>query len=381
MFKELLHKFRSADVVKKYIYANVIVFIFFVLIGVFSALMNRTGVGGDIERCFELPASLALLLQRPWTLVTYMFMHDGIMHILWNMLALHVFGKIFLNFFSARHFIGTYLLGGLFGALFYVAAYNVFPLFSSHVGASFLVGASASVLAVITAVAVRCPENRIARELIRLSGKPIAAPSANLSGSPSPTSAEHVIKDMSGRCDMIIDGGDCDFGLESTIVKLDDDGGITLLRPGKITVSDLEAVGFRVEVASAVMNKLEEGKVALSPGMKYRHYAPKADVLLLKGDLEKSLSYIRSYSAAKKAVIAYTEDISAYQSHIPEAQIYDFGSREDMGAQAHSLFRILRDADKCDFDVIFAPLPDADGIGLALYNRMIRAAAYKIIEL
>ena len=233
----------------------------------------------------------------------------------------------------------------------------------------------------LATVAVRCPENRIARELIRLSGRPIAAPSANLSGSPSPTSAEHVIKDMSGRCDMIIDGGDCDFGLESTIVKLDDDGGITLLRPGKITVSDLEAVGFRVEVASAVMNKLEEGKVALSPGMKYRHYAPKADVLLLKGDLEKSLSYIRSYSAAKKAVIAYTEDISAYKSHIPEAQIYDFGSREDMGAQAHSLFRILRDADKCDFDVIFAPLPDADGIGLALYNRMIRAAAYKIIEL
>ena len=161
MFKEILHKYRSADVVKKYIYANVAVFVFFVLIDVFSALMNRQDVGGRFERIFELPASITLLLQRPWTLFTYMFMHDGIMHILWNMLALNVFGKIFLNFFSARHFIGTYLLGGLFGALFYVTAYNVFPLFSGYVGFSSLVGASASVLAVITAVAVRCPDFRL----------------------------------------------------------------------------------------------------------------------------------------------------------------------------------------------------------------------------
>ena len=161
MFNDFQNRFRSADIVKKIVYANVAVFVFFVLIGVFSALMNRQGVGGDIERFFELPASPVLLLRRPWTLVTYMFMHDGIMHILWNMFALYVFGRIFLNFFSVRHFIGTYLLGGLFGALFYVVAYNVFPLFSDSVDYSFLVGASASVLAIITAAAVRCPDYRL----------------------------------------------------------------------------------------------------------------------------------------------------------------------------------------------------------------------------
>ena len=161
MFNEYLNKFRSADIVKKFIYANVAVFVFFVLIGVFSALMNWHGTGGGIKQWFELPASPTLLMQRPWTLFTYMFMHGGIMHIVWNMFALYVFGRIFLNFFSVRHFIGTYLLGGLFGALLYITAYNVFPLFSDYVNCSFLVGASASVLAIITAAAVRCPDYRL----------------------------------------------------------------------------------------------------------------------------------------------------------------------------------------------------------------------------
>ena len=233
----------------------------------------------------------------------------------------------------------------------------------------------------LSTVAVRCPENPIARELIRLSGRPIAAPSANLSGSPSPTSVEHVISDMRGRCDVIIDGGDCSFGLESTIVKIDSENEVTLLRPGKITVDDLEAIGISVKIAPAVLDKLEEGKVALSPGMKYRHYAPKAEVLLLDGDFAKSLAYIREYNAAKKAVIAYSEDVAEYSAAMPELNVYNFGAQGDTEAQAHSLFRILREADECDYDVIFAPLPRAEGIGLALYNRMIRAAAYKIIKL
>lgn len=161
MFNAFQNRFRSADIVRKFVYANVAVFVFFVLIGVFSALMNRQGMGGDLKQWFELPASPKLLLQRPWTLITYMFMHGGIMHIMWNMFALYVFGGIFLNFFSVRHFIGTYLLGGLFGAVFYVVAYNVFPLFAGSVNYSFLVGASASVLAIITAAAVRCPDFRL----------------------------------------------------------------------------------------------------------------------------------------------------------------------------------------------------------------------------
>ena len=154
--------FRSADIVGKFISANVVIHIFLVLIGVFSGLMNQPGIADDVRRWFELPASATQLLQRPWTLFTYMFLHQGLlMHILWNMFALYVFGRIFLNFYSARHFIGTYLLGGLSGALFYVVAYNVFPYFSGVVGSSYLVGASASVLAIVTAAAVRCPDFRL----------------------------------------------------------------------------------------------------------------------------------------------------------------------------------------------------------------------------
>lgn len=230
-------------------------------------------------------------------------------------------------------------------------------------------------------VAVRCPSHPIARELIRLSGVAIAAPSANLSGSPSPTQPSHVIDDMLGRCDMIIDGGSCDFGLESTIVKINDDSTLTLLRPGKITVEDLEKCGFAVEVAAAVADKLADGEVALSPGMKYRHYAPASPVILLDASDESSIKYILSNGEANIAVIAYTESVAAYKVALPGAEIYDFGSREDRFEQAHKLFSILREADKMSFDVIYAPLPSKDGVGLALYNRMIRAAAHKIIKL
>lgn len=161
MFKDFVNRFKAADIVSKYIYANVAVYIFFVLIGVFSMLMNVPAFADDVQRCFELPASPSRLLLQPWTLFTYMFLHGGLMHILWNMFALYAFGRIFLNFFSVRHFVGTYILGGLFGALFFVLAYNIFPYFEGVVNVSYLVGASASVLAIVTAVAVRCPEYRI----------------------------------------------------------------------------------------------------------------------------------------------------------------------------------------------------------------------------
>lgn len=230
-------------------------------------------------------------------------------------------------------------------------------------------------------VAVRCPENKIARALISAAGVPIAAPSANLSGSPSPTSFKHVVDDMNGRCDVIIDGGDCDFGLESTIVKIDGDGAVTLLRPGRITVGDLESIGITVRVADAVVDKLGEGEVALSPGMKYRHYAPGAELILLEGSREACARYIKGVGKERVALISHTDDVEYYKGELPTVIIYDFGLRGDMAAQAHRLFSILRSADKEDFDLILAPLPEKDGIGLALYNRMIRAAAHKIIRL
>lgn len=232
-------------------------------------------------------------------------------------------------------------------------------------------------------VAVRCPENKIARELIKLSGVAIAAPSANLSGSPSPTTFEYANLDMNGRVDAIINGGDCDFGLESTIVKIDSDNTLTLLRPGKITKEDLESIGLKVNVSNAVVELLGEGERAESPGMKYKHYAPKAPLILLDGTKEQIADYIKKSELSHKAcaVIAYEED-SEYISNLVEGiDIYKFGVRGDENTQAHLLFKLLRDTDKKNYSVIYAPLPRMNGIGLALYNRMIRAAAHNIIRL
>ena len=229
-------------------------------------------------------------------------------------------------------------------------------------------------------VAVRCPQSIVARELIKAAGTPIAAPSANLSGSPSPTSAVHVIDDMMGRVDIIIDGGDSDFGLESTIVKIEDDNSLTLLRPGKITIEDLQEVAY-TNIAEAVTDKLKDGEVALSPGMKYRHYAPRAPLILIDGSAERLINYIKHINRTKIAVIAYDEDVSVISSQLPDVRVYSFGSSNDAYTQAHNLFSILREADGENFDEIYAPLPKTSGISLALYNRMIRAAAHKIIRL
>lgn len=233
----------------------------------------------------------------------------------------------------------------------------------------------------LNTVAVRCPEAPIARALIGAAGVPIAAPSANLSGSPSPTNAAHVISDMNGRVDVIIDGGDCDFGLESTIVKIDGEKVVTLLRPGKITPADISKLGITVNVADAVANELKDDEIALSPGMKYKHYAPKAPLFLLDAGISNSISYVLANDTDNIAVIAYTEEISEWQSALPDADIYDFGSKQDQMQQAHRLFKVLRDTDNKKYTIIYAPLPSSDGVGLALFNRMIRAAAHQIIRL
>lgn len=232
----------------------------------------------------------------------------------------------------------------------------------------------------LSTVAVRCPSNPIARRLIKLSARPIAAPSANLSGSPSPTDAGHVIDDMQGRIDMIIDGGGCEIGLESTIVKIEDDGGLTLLRPGKITVDELACVA-PISIADAVTDMLKEGQIALSPGMKYRHYAPTSPVILLDGDTQDILNYMQKENSGNIAVLCYSEDSEIIRSAIPGAHLFVLGAKDDISEQAKHLFAILREADKHSYDRIFAPLPCKEGLGLALYNRMIRAAAHTIINL
>ncbi len=230
-------------------------------------------------------------------------------------------------------------------------------------------------------VALRCPENNIARLLIKKSGVPIAAPSANLSGSPSPTRFEHVFDDMNGRVDVLIDGGECDIGLESTIVKIDDDS-VTLLRPGKITIEQMEQLGVKVNVSSSVKKLVSKGEAVLSPGMKYKHYAPKAPLILVDSDIKKLVTYISEAEFDKNiAIIAYSEEIDFVKESLPYIHVYDFGKKHDTETQAHMLFKLLRDTDEKEYSVIFAPLPSENGLGLALYNRMIRAAAHKIIRM
>ena len=225
-------------------------------------------------------------------------------------------------------------------------------------------------------VALRCPAHPVAHRLIELAGVPIAAPSANLSGKPSPTCAAHVAQDMDGRVDMILDGGECDIGLESTIVSIAGDT-LTLLRPGGITYDALCMVCERVKVADAVLHKLAENERPLSPGMKYRHYAPTAPLVLLKGDANKVLTFLQQEQKNTAcAILCYEEEIP----HLQNSRLIPVGHREDLSTQAKQLFRALREADATDATIIYAHLPPTDGLGLALYNRMIRAAAHTVKE-
>lgn len=231
------------------------------------------------------------------------------------------------------------------------------------------------VTAKLDTAAVRCPSHPTAHAFIEAAGVPIAAPSANLSGKPSPTTAAHVLEDMDGRVDLIIDGGECECGVESTVVKLDGDS-LTVLRPGSVTPEMLMAVTERVSVSGAVTSQLREGEKALSPGMKYKHYAPTTPVILLDGSIDGVAAYLAERAAAEKcAVLCYDGE------NVPNGvQKLVIGAHSDPSQQAHRLFSLLREADTLGVDVIYAHLPDTGGVSLALYNRMIRAAAYKILK-
>ena len=224
-------------------------------------------------------------------------------------------------------------------------------------------------------VAVRCPSHPVAHALIEAAGVAIAAPSANRSGKPSPTCASHVIDDMDGRVDVIIDGGECDIGLESTIVKIENEDTVTLLRPGAITYDALCMVVENVKVAPAVLERLGENERPLSPGMKYRHYAPDAPLVLLEGTPDAILSFLKQEQKTRRcAVLCYEEEIP----ELDKARLFSVGHSDDLASHAKLLFRYLREADRTNPDVIYAHLPPKEGLGLALYNRMIRAAAHTI---
>lgn len=224
----------------------------------------------------------------------------------------------------------------------------------------------------LSTVAIRFPSHPIAHELIEKSS-PIAAPSANLSGSPSPTTLRHVLADMDGRIEAIIDGGDCEVGVESTVITLADDVP-TLLRPGGITLEQLREEIGEVRVHPAVLDSLKVGMTAASPGMKYKHYSPKAEVILLRGSEQGFCEYIKANSDDKTAVLCYDEEKDSFKNYII------LGKRDDEAAHAHRLFTCLREADEDGYTRVYAHCPKPEGIGLAVYNRILRAAAFNIID-
>ncbi len=232
-----------------------------------------------------------------------------------------------------------------------------------------------SVTGGLDSVAVRCPAHPIAHALIAAAGVPIAAPSANLSGKPSPTCAAHVIDDLSGRVDMILDGGECDIGLESTILKIDCDVPV-LLRPGGITYEQLCTVCGHVEIAAAVIGQLAPGERPLSPGMMYRHYAPATPLILVRGERAAVTAYLRERQAEGCGVLCYAEEAGA----LADERRIILGHRDDPAEQAQHLFTALRDADAFGAPTLYAHYPDEHGMGLALCNRMLRAAAHQIVE-
>lgn len=227
----------------------------------------------------------------------------------------------------------------------------------------------------LSTVAVRMPSHPVAREIIKAAGVPLAAPSANLSGKPSPTTAEHVLHDMDGRIEGVVDGGESNVGVESTVITLAEDVP-TLLRPGGITLEQLREVLGEVKVNHAVYDQLKEGEKAASPGMKYKHYSPAANVIVLKGSTEKYVKYVNDHAGETVAALCYEEERDKLN-----VKTISCGRAENSMSQAHNLFDALRKADEIGAKVAYAHYPSTQGVGLAVYNRLMRAAAFEVIEL
>ncbi len=231
----------------------------------------------------------------------------------------------------------------------------------------------ACVSAGLDTVAVRMPSDKTAHDIIKAADLPLAAPSANLSGKPSPTKAEHVIKDLSGKINAIVAGGDCTVGVESTVITLVGEHP-RLLRPGAVTREELIEVLPDIIVDKAVLSEPEKGEKVASPGMKYKHYSPETETYLVTGDSIKYADFVNGKKNA--AAICFAEE---YQNINIHKIVY--GSGSDAATLAKNLFAVLREADGIGAEKLYVHAPDKSGVGLAVYNRLIRAAAFKVIEL
>ena len=224
-------------------------------------------------------------------------------------------------------------------------------------------------------VAVRCPDCEITRDIIREAGVPVAAPSANLSGKPSTTTAEHVNHDHAGKIPLIIDGGPCRVGVESTIVDLTEERP-RLLRPGGITPEQLLQVLGDLIVDKAVTAQIDKDAVVKAPGMKYRHYAPDCQVVIVAGSRENAAKYIRNLYADGDRVLCFEEELPLYEGCNP----LSYGKEADLETLSAGLFAALRVLDDPAVQKVYARCPEGGGIAYAVQNRLKKAAAFQIIN-
>ncbi len=229
-------------------------------------------------------------------------------------------------------------------------------------------------------VAVRMPDHELAREIILAGGGYVSAPSANSSGRPSPTSAQHVAEDLAGRIHMIVDGGRVEIGVESTILDMTVEPPM-ILRPGAITVEMLEEVIGTIQVDRAIVDESSK-EAPKAPGMKYRHYAPKAELSIVEGDVEKSVAFINHLAEEKLGqgygvgIIGTEETVALYGKGI----VKSIGSRNDEESIAHNLYNVLREFDEEDVEYIYSEAFFGDGIGDAIMNRLLKAAGQRVIR-
>ena len=223
----------------------------------------------------------------------------------------------------------------------------------------------------LATVAVRMPKSEYARAVISACGVPLAAPSANASGSPSPTNAKYVFDDMNGRIPLIIDGGACEIGVESTVITFTTETP-TILRPGGVTPEMIRGVIGEIKIADAVLHELKDGETAASPGMKYKHYSPKADITLVKGSLESFCEFVKGRDCF---VLCFEGEEKYFENAVT------YGRENDGLSEAQRLFDALRELDEKGAKTVFARCPEPSGVGLAVYNRLIRSAGFKVIEL
>ncbi|MBE6972908.1 MAG: threonylcarbamoyl-AMP synthase [Ruminococcaceae bacterium] len=235
------------------------------------------------------------------------------------------------------------------------------------------------VTAGLDTVGMRCPGHALCREIIALAGVPVAAPSGNTSGRPSPTTAQHMLEDMDGRIHAIVDGGPCGVGVESTIIDLTCTPP-RLLRPGGVTLEQLRQVLDEVEVDAAVTRQMKAGEKPKAPGMAYRHYAPKAPVTVVAGDPYRSAAYIADHAVAGDGVICFDEYISLFPEQAGQGYVAGLGRAVDKEEQARHIFDALRGFDHTAVTAIWAQCPDTGGIGLAVANRLNKAAGFHIVE-